>query len=78
MAKLGDVITDDQLHAVFFRDGSRQFVAHGTDEALPVNVASVAFSASLRELDGLVGEMRSHMESEIGEMPAGELVLKGG
>lgn len=78
MAKLGDVITDDQLHAVFFRDGSRQFVAHGADEALPVDVSSVAFSASLRELDGLVVEMRNHMESNIGEMATGELVLKEG
>ncbi len=78
MAKLGSVISDDQLHAVFFRDGSRQFVAHGPDEVLPVDIESVAFSASLRELNGLVSEMRNHMEAEIGEMPTGELVLKEG
>lgn len=76
MAKLGDVINDDQLSAVFFRDGSRQFVAQGQGEALPVAVESVAFAASLRELTELVSEMRDHMESEIETAPAGELVLK--
>lgn len=78
MAKLCDVITNDQLHAVFFRDGTRQFVAHEPDGALPVAVESVAFAASLRELEELVSEMRGHMESKVDALPAGGLVLKEG
>lgn len=60
--KLKFVLSPEKLFLVLTKDGKKQFTLADSEDDLPINIADVAFAASLAELVGLVDEMKKIME----------------
>lgn len=73
---LGDVLTDENVFAVFFKDGHRQIVLANNEDDLPVNLDDVAFAASLAEMTVLVNEMQNVMALGVTDDDEGGIVIR--
>lgn len=64
---VGDVISKDQLHVVFDHAGVKSYAVAGLEGEFPVPLSSVAFAASMTELEQIVGEMEGLMGATVGD-----------
>lgn len=72
---LESVLSNENLFLVLTKDGKKQFILAKDEDDLPVDIANVAFAASLAEMKVLVEEMEKVMALSVDERD-GVLVLR--
>lgn len=72
---LESVLPNENLFLVLTKDGIKRFILAKDEDDLPVEIADVAFAASLAEMKVLVEEMEKVMALSVDERD-GVLVLR--
>lgn len=74
---LKSVLSNENLFLVLTKDGKKRFILVKGEDDLPVDIADVAFAASLAEMKVLVEEMEKVMALSVDDSESG-IVLHSG
>lgn len=69
--KLESVLSNENLFLVLTKDGKKRFILAKDEDDLPVDIADVAFAASLAEMKVLVEEMEKVMALSVDDSESG-------